>query len=152
VASNVPPSVTITNPINGQLFTVGTGILIEAEAFDRDGTVRQVEFLVNGSSAGIVTNGPYSIVLSNLGLGSFVLTAIATHNEGATATSAPVSISVVTSPLPPSILVPPTPQTAIIGSSVTFSVLAGGTPPLFYQWYLNGTALTGATTNSLLLT
>ncbi len=38
------------------------------------------------------------------------------------------------------------------GSNVTFTVTAGGTGPLSYQWLLDGTALAGATASSLVLT
>ncbi|MCX6922096.1 MAG: immunoglobulin domain-containing protein [Verrucomicrobia bacterium] len=53
---------------------------------------------------------------------------------------------------PPWILVQPTNQTATVGSNVTFSVAAGGTSPLGYQWSLGGSALEGATGASLTLT
>ena len=42
----------------------------------------------------------------------------------------------------------PTSQTVTAGDSVTFTVTAGGTAPLSYQWSLNGTNLAGATTSS----
>ena len=45
----------------------------------------------------------------------------------------------------------PTNQTATAGSSVTFSVLATGNPPPTYQWRLNGTAIPGATSQTLVL-
>jgi hypothetical protein len=49
----------------------------------------------------------------------------------------------------PSIVVQPGPQIAQLGGSVSFSVVANGTPPLAYQWYLNGAALAGATAASI---
>jgi hypothetical protein len=53
----------------------------------------------------------------------------------------------------PSVLISPRSQTNATSSNVTFSVVAGGTPPLFYQWYFNTTTkLTGATNASLSLT
>ena len=54
--------------------------------------------------------------------------------------------------LAPFILIPPTNQTATLGNNVTFTVLAQGTPPLSYQWSLNGTNLVSATNTSLSLT
>ena len=45
----------------------------------------------------------------------------------------------------PSISMQPTSRTAAVGSSVTFSVRASGTPPLRYQWQRNGASITGAT-------
>jgi len=50
--------------------------------------------------------------------------------------------------LGPSILTQPLAQFAIIGSNATFSVIASGTPPLSYQWQLNGVDIPGATSSS----
>ena len=50
------------------------------------------------------------------------------------------------------VVTPPADQVAALGGSVTFSVVAGGTPPLAYQWRFNGTDLSGATNASLVLT
>ena len=46
----------------------------------------------------------------------------------------------------------PQPQECFIGSSAVFSVGAGGTPPLTYQWQFNGASLVGCTNSSLVLT
>jgi hypothetical protein len=54
-------------------------------------------------------------------------------------------------PNPPAILLQPTNQITVAGDNITFSVLAGGTQPLTYQWRLNGTNLTAATASSLAL-
>lgn len=45
----------------------------------------------------------------------------------------------------------PTNQTALVGSTVTFTVIAGGTTPLSYRWRFNGTNLVGATSATLSL-
>jgi RHS repeat-associated protein len=47
------------------------------------------------------------------------------------------------------ILTQPVSQTVAQGTSVTFSVTAQGVAPLVYQWYFNGTILSGATNSSL---
>ena len=46
----------------------------------------------------------------------------------------------------------PIAQSVLLGSNVTFSVAASGTPPLGYQWSFNGATLAGATNASLTLT
>ncbi len=51
-------------------------------------------------------------------------------------------------PLPPSIATQPQSQTNNQGNSATFSVVAAGTPMLFYQWRFNGTNIGGATLSS----
>ena len=53
--------------------------------------------------------------------------------------------------LPPFITAQPTNRTVLAGSTATFSVTAGGTPPLAYQWRHNGTNLPGAINASLSL-
>src|SRR5205814_1568078 len=50
--------------------------------------------------------------------------------------------------VPPFIIAQPTNQTVTAGANVTFSVVAGGTAPLSYQWRFNGTNITGATASS----
>jgi sugar lactone lactonase YvrE len=50
---------------------------------------------------------------------------------------------------PPVITTQPASQTVVPGSSVSFTVSAGGVPDPSYQWYINGSAFSGATTNTL---
>lgn len=54
--------------------------------------------------------------------------------------------------LPPLVRTQPANQTALVGDSVTYTVGAGGTPPLSYQWRFNGTGIAMATGSSLELT
>jgi hypothetical protein len=48
----------------------------------------------------------------------------------------------------PTIATQPTNQTVGVGSPATFTVAAGGTPPLSYQWSFDGAAISGATNTS----
>jgi hypothetical protein len=50
---------------------------------------------------------------------------------------------------PPNIITQPQPVTANAGDNVSFTVTANGTTPLIYQWSLNDTNISGATTSSL---
>jgi hypothetical protein len=43
----------------------------------------------------------------------------------------------------------PQSQTVAVGSSVQFTVTAGGVPAPTFQWYVNGSLFRGATTNTL---
>ena len=54
--------------------------------------------------------------------------------------------------LPPSIMTQPQSQVAAVGSNITFTVTAGGSPPLGYQWRLGGANVVGATDSALVLT
>lgn len=56
-------------------------------------------------------------------------------------------------PAAPEIVVQPESRTNYVGSTATFSVVATGATPLFYQWYFNGTVpLAGGTSSTLVLT
>jgi len=49
---------------------------------------------------------------------------------------------------PPTITEHPVSQTVCAGASVSFTVVAGGTPPLSYQWRRNGANVAGATSST----
>ena len=55
-------------------------------------------------------------------------------------------------PVKPLITTQPQNQSAPVGTNVTFTVAATGTPPLSYQWYFGVNTLTNATNASLVLT
>jgi PKD repeat protein len=55
------------------------------------------------------------------------------------------TVAVLTVLVPPSILTPPASQVAVQGADATFSVSAGGSPTLAYQWRFGGEPLSGAT-------
>jgi hypothetical protein len=52
----------------------------------------------------------------------------------------------------PYITTPPADQTVVAGGNASFSVTAGGSPPLSYQWRHNGSDISGATASALTLT
>jgi hypothetical protein len=52
----------------------------------------------------------------------------------------------------PTITTQPTNQTVVAGGNVTFLVVAGGFGSLNYQWYFNGSAISGATATNYTLT
>src|SRR5271169_3988836 len=51
-------------------------------------------------------------------------------------------------PQPPLIISQPVSVTVTAGQTATFNVTATGTGPLTYQWYVNGVAITGATSST----
>ena len=52
---------------------------------------------------------------------------------------------------PPFIVIPPASTNVTVGSTASFSVLAGGDAPLGFQWQFNGTNLPGANSSTLTL-
>ncbi len=97
-SSNQPPSVSITSPVNNVTFIVGDPILISANASDGDGTIQKVDFYQGTTLLGSASSSPYSFDWNNVSEGTYLLTAIATDNVGAMATSPVVSITVNTAP------------------------------------------------------
>jgi Immunoglobulin domain/Immunoglobulin I-set domain len=98
----------------------------------------------NGTPIGGATSNTYTTPPTTSGNSGSVYTVTVT-NPGGTVTSAPATLTVNTTPL---IVTQPANQTVNAGQTATFSVTASGTAPLTYQWYKNGTAIGGATTNT----
>jgi glucose/arabinose dehydrogenase len=92
MAGNVPPSVTITNPIDGSTLSSITSLTIRATATDSDGTITNVQFFDGSTSLGKKAASPYNLTVT-LGIGAHILTAVASDNLGATGTSAPVHVT-----------------------------------------------------------
>jgi len=93
-----------------------------------------------------------NLVLTNITIaaddGTYVLIAV---NPSATMTSSPVALNVLVGP--PVISQEPTPAAATryLNGDVTFSVSAGGTAPISYQWNYGSAPISGATASSLTL-
>ncbi|MFM7079537.1 MAG: Ig-like domain-containing protein, partial [Bacteroidota bacterium] len=54
------PTVSLTSPTNGASFFVGNSVTISANAADADGSVSQVEFLVDGAVVNTDNTAPYT--------------------------------------------------------------------------------------------
>lgn len=83
--------------------------------------------------------------------GSDASTAIGSHqvtvtvsNSAGSVTSNIATLTVTAAPVAPTITTPPAAQSVTVGDPATFTVVASGTAPLSYQWYLNGSAISGA--------
>jgi plastocyanin len=94
VSNNTPPSVSITNPLNGAVFSAPANLTIRASATDSDGSVTNVQFLVGSGIASNTPTAPFLATTNLVSAGSYTLTAIAVDNLGAKATNT-LSISIV---------------------------------------------------------
>ncbi|MGH6631282.1 MAG: Ig-like domain-containing protein, partial [Burkholderiales bacterium] len=94
VAANAAPTVNLTSPANGATFTAPATIVLTADAQDSDGTVAQVEFFQGATLLATDTSAPYTFTLTNVAAGAYSFTARATDNQGASTTSAAVSVTV----------------------------------------------------------
>jgi len=92
--SDQPPTVSITTPVTGDVFLAPATVTIRASCSDPDGSVTRVEFLAGQTLLGVAAGPPFEFHWNNVPAGSYLLTARATDNAGATSTSAPVSVTV----------------------------------------------------------
>jgi len=95
--ANTPPTVSITTPTNGASFVASANITILATSSDSDGSVTNMQIFNGATKLGQSATNSCSLVWSNVASGAYSLTATATDNLGATTTSAPVDITVITS-------------------------------------------------------
>jgi len=116
--------------------------------------------VLNGVSLGLVNGGGFGgftdfAIVSDFVEGTNTLDFVVSNAEpGVNPTGLRVELR-GTVELPseaPSITIQPKDQTAIVGETVTLSVLADGTPPLSYQWRLGGSNLAEALEATLTLT
>jgi hypothetical protein len=87
-------TVAITNPVDGAVLPAGTNMEIDASTIDLEGAITTVVFYANTNLLGIVNNQPFSMVMSNMAPGDFVLSAQATDQYGAVTTSKNVEVRV----------------------------------------------------------
>ena len=90
---NVLPTVSITAPLNNSTFTHGKPVTLTAIASDFDGTVSKVAFYEGAKLISESTVAPYTATW-NPAIGNYSVTAIATDNGGATATSHAVNVKI----------------------------------------------------------
>jgi uncharacterized protein (TIGR03118 family) len=92
-AVELPPAALLYSPATGSVFAAPANVTVRATTADSDAAVTNLAFLVGSA---VLTNEaapPYSAVASDLAPGDYVLSAIATDNNGLTATnSVPISV------------------------------------------------------------
>jgi hypothetical protein len=93
-----PPTVTLTNPVSGAVFSVPASINLRASASVTGGTVTNVEYFAGTTSLGHATTPPFAVTGSLPNPGSYALKAVATAS-GLSGTSSVVNITVI-SPTP----------------------------------------------------
>ena len=125
--ANVPPTVNITSPANNTTTIAPSTVILTANAADSDGNVTRVDFYRGAVLVGTDVSSPFSIDWTNALVGAFQLSAIATDNNGATGTSAPISITFTGAA--PSVLI-------ALGS--VWSYLDNGTNLAPYPWTAAG--------------
>lgn len=141
--TNQTPTVALTTPANNATFTAPASVSLSATANDADGSISKVEFFNGSTRLGERTTAPYRFTWTNVGAGSYALTAKATDNAGAVTTSATVNIQVRTTSATP----PPTntgadllgPDCVRANDVKAFELNAKNLPSATaFSWWVNG--------------
>jgi phosphate transport system substrate-binding protein len=118
-SGNQPPTVTLLNPTNGQVFNSTDQILVEADAADPDGTIGSVQFFVNDAPAGQpITKRPFRTTLKSLPTGSYTIKAVSRDEKTLTSEPAYVKLVIVSKQETASPPVPAPPPPAPVAGSV----------------------------------
>ncbi|QHT70947.1 PKD domain-containing protein [Rhodocytophaga rosea] len=123
---NQLPIVALTSPVNNASFTAPASVSLAAAASDADGTVSKVEFYQGTTKLGEDLTSPYSYSWTNVGAGSYQLTAKAIDNLNATTTSSVVNITVSQDNQAPivSLTAPANNSTFTAGNNITLTATA----------------------------
>lgn len=95
VVSNAVPVVSLN--VNAASTVAPATVTLSATASDSDGSVAKVAFYNGAALLGEVAAAPYTFVCTNVSANSYSITAVATDDRGATATS-PAQALTITSP------------------------------------------------------
>jgi len=162
--NNAQFTVTVTNSVksvtsSAAVLTVTAPTTISAQPAGKTVSVGQTAtFSVTATGSGTVSyqwkkNGT---AINGATSATYTTPAAAASDNGSTftvtVTSAGGSVTsnnaILTVNIPPSMTTQPTSSTVIAGQTATFTAAAAGTAPLTYQWKMNGTAISGATSAS----
>lgn len=142
-----PTAPTITTQPASQTVNVGTVASFSVVA---DGTAPfTYQWYKDSAPIGGAVASTYSIAGTQASdAGNY--TVVVTNSVGSTTSNA-ATLSINAQAIAPTITTQPTSATVVLGSSVTFSVVASGSAPFTYQWKKNGTAIDNATSATLSL-
>ena len=128
IANLLPPTVSLTTPVNGASYAAPTDIVLTASAAPAVGaSIAKVDFYDGAALLGTATAPPYSYTYTSAPVGSHTLTAQATDSKGANATSIAVMVTVAqTAVLNP----PPVDRTVASVLANTTAFLYSGSNPI----------------------
>ncbi|MEI9863866.1 MAG: Ig-like domain-containing protein [Limisphaerales bacterium] len=136
--TNPPPTVVLLSPTNNSS-AVAASLTIVADADAPYNPINRVDFYANTNFLGSVSNAPYTVTVTGLAAGSYVLQSVAIDGSGLSSTSAPVSFIVTGGSEQLYGLTTNPPVTAFLNMPTTSG---GSLPPL-----LSGTGAFGNTPN-----
>ena len=126
------PVVSISSPSTGSSVTTGSNVTITASASESNGTITNIAIYNGSSLLGSSSASPYSYVMSNIGSGTYTLTAVAADANGVSVTSSAVTLTAAPAPVLPSAPVvsltsPASGSSYTAGSNVTITTTASET-------------------------
>ncbi|MDB6121360.1 MAG: C-terminal target protein [Pedosphaera sp.] len=133
----------ITSQPDSRTNNAGTTATFSATA---SGTSPNYQWKKNGVNISGATTS--ALRLNNVSQGDVASYTVLVSNAAGSELSSAATLTVTDAPV---ITTGPANATANAGASASFSVVAGGTVPLSYQWKKDGNAISGATTSSLTL-
>lgn len=122
---NAPPTVSLA--ASRAQINYGTPTMLTATPADSDGWIRSVTFMSNGIALGTVTAKPWQLAFTPSAVGSYSITAVATDNQGASTTSAPVVVDAINNGrgnTPPSIALATSTAAITVGETATLTATA----------------------------
>ena len=127
---NLPPTVTLVTPGNGATFAAPATVTLTALAADPELRLADVKFYANDAVIGAASTTPYTFTWSSVAAGSYTLTAVASDADGASTTSAPVSITVQPPPnQPPTVALTAPANGATFTAPATITLTASASDP-----------------------
>jgi len=146
-----------TNPRGLSIFATQTATFSVAASGQAPFTFQWFQ-IPQGGTTGTAISGTafatYTTPAADLSLDGSKYYAEVTDACGTTMTSTAATLSVANGNVPPTIITQPQGQTVAEGDTISFSVIASGTAPLNYQWFvipagqLAGSPIAGANSNS----
>jgi hypothetical protein len=134
---------TVTLSANVTFVDLGRGIELTLTIYGGLGPYTAA-WTLNGSAWALPPGGDSSFLFIPSGAGTFIFSAMVTDSLGGTSySSAPVTVT-VNARLAVSVV--ESPSSIALGATALFNgTVHGGTAPFTYQWYVDGTASSGAT-------
>lgn len=95
--TNAPPVIKLVSPVDGSTVALPANVTVQADVTDSDDAVAKVQIYCDGKLLAALTNGPYSVVWTNVPPGKHSVTVRATDEFGVTAVAS-AKFSVVNNP------------------------------------------------------
>jgi predicted phage tail protein len=141
--------VTLTAPANGATYTAPATVALSATASDPESALARVEFYADSALLGTATAPPYSFTWASVPAGTYALRAVAVDAQGATGSSATISITVEAPNEPPTVTLTAPANGASYSAPATIALSATAADPenvLSRVEFYSGTTMLGADT------